>query len=103
MNRLARRTDPGTSRAAALEAAGVVINECQLVLERLVALGRGSSRSLAMGNHAFRFVVAKRLSVLEARGLAERVGIEVDAETGRKAEVWRATDAGVQHVMGVQP
>jgi hypothetical protein len=98
VNRLARITDPATSKASALTASEAVESELRTVLTRLVQFGRGSSRTLAAGNHAFRFVIAKRLSVLETRGLAERVQTEIDPETGRKAEVWRATSAGVEAV-----
>jgi len=58
----------------------------------------GTSRQIA-GNYtsdaAFRFVAAKRLSVLEKAGLAKRVGEAIDPESGRAAETWEPTDAGV--------
>lgn len=98
MSRLARRADPITSHLSAAKAKPTAESEAHEVLKRLVAIGRGNSREIAGGNSAFRFVAAKRLTILEDRGLVERMGIERDAVTNREAEVWRATAQGVEAV-----
>lgn len=98
MNRLARRSDPITSHLSAAKAKPCAESEAMDVLKALIRIGRGNSREIANGNTAFRFIAAKRLTILEDRGLVERVGIERDAVTNREAEVWRATNAGIEAV-----
>jgi DNA-binding MarR family transcriptional regulator len=96
--RLARKSDPITSHASAAKAQPCAESEARDVLIALVHIGRGNSREIANGNSAFRFIAAKRLTILEERGLVERTGIERDPITNRECVVWRATDAGLEAV-----
>lgn len=100
-SRLARATDPATSKAAAAQAVHVG-PECIEVLDDVVAYldtwgSPGTSRQIAAhatADPAWRFVVAKRLSVLERHGLVRRAGDAPDPETGRTSTRWEPTEAG---------
>lgn len=88
--RLARRVDPATSHAAA--AAVVSTGQLHGELERICAgLDRHpglTSRELATALAEDRYMVAKRMSVLEARGFASRGEVRDCTESGKRALTW---------------
>lgn len=95
---LSRRVDPETSHAAAVDV--VATGQLQGELERIAAgLSRRpglTSRELAVAINEDRYVVAKRMSVLEARGVAKRGDIRECSESGKRAITWWPVAGGVQ-------
>lgn len=95
---LSRRSDPETSHESAAEV--VESGQLQGELERIAAgLSRRpglTSRELASAINEDRHIVAKRMSVLKARGVAKDGEPRECSESGKRAITWWPVEGGVQ-------
>lgn len=100
----ARRTDPETSQEAARSLSADTLRESQArVLRALVEQGPAHDYELirrleAAGHRVTRSGVQTRRSELARAGLVRDTGERVALDTGRRAIVWSATDAGRRRV-----
>jgi DNA-binding MarR family transcriptional regulator len=87
----ARRSDPISSHDAAdeLEATGRLRVQQQVVLDAVHRFPGLTSRELAGQAHLDRYMVARRLSELQAGGLITRGPLRVCALGQRRAVTWR--------------
>ncbi len=86
----ARRSDPVTSHLAAQEMyeTGAADRQAQSVLGMVQTRGGMTSAELAAHFHADRYMVARRLPELEARGLIRRGNPTRCRISGRQAMTW---------------
>lgn len=94
---LARSADPQTSHESAAEV--IATGQLQGELERIAAgleLHPGlTSRELAAAIGEDRYMVAKRMSVLEGRGVAKRGDARECSDSGKRAITWWPVNGGV--------
>lgn len=92
--KLARSTDPETSKLAAKAAGSLVINHQSLIID---ALSEESAKDnmgmtadeIAMATGLTLVQTARRTSDLEASGIIYKTGLTRKTRTGRIATVWR--------------
>jgi hypothetical protein len=96
-NKLARRSDPATSHAAAyrIVKSGQLDGECKQVydaLKRFTQTEPCTPRELAVKSELDYIMISKRLSVLEKKGYAVRRGERLCtvSKTGLMATQWEA-------------
>jgi DNA-binding MarR family transcriptional regulator len=97
-SRLARRVDPSTSHesAADLVGSGQLHGELERIAAGLERRPGLTSRELASAINEDRYMVAKRMTVLEARGLARRGEVRKCSESGKRAITWWPVAGGVR-------
>lgn len=88
--KLARRTDPQTSKNAAERVCEFGPSHRALVLEALKRFGQAGAEQIAAATRLDAYAVRKRLPELEAQGLAEPTDRLRTTATGRAERVWRA-------------
>jgi len=92
--KLARKTDPETSKLAAKAAGSLVINHQRLIIE---AVSKESAKEnmgmtsdeIAIATGLSLVQVARRTSDLESSGIIYKTGLTRKTRTGRIATVWR--------------
>jgi len=92
--KLARPTDPETSRLAAKAAGSLVINHQRLIIEAVSEESAKdnmgfTSDEIAIATGLTLVQVARRTSDLEASGIIYKTGLTRKTRTGRIAAVWR--------------
>lgn len=85
---LARTTDPDTSHTAAALILPHRARACTLIFDALVAAGEATAAELAHATGMAQNCVARRLTDLAERGLADRAGVTV-GPNHRPVTVWR--------------
>ena len=93
-HKLARRTDPDTSRFAAQAAGSLVINHQRLIINALSEESAKDNTGLTSDESAIAtgltlVQIARRTSDLEASGIIYKTGLTRKTRTGRLATVWR--------------
>ena len=92
--KLARKTDPETSKLAANAAGSLVINHQRLIINALSEesakenIGK-TSDEIAIATGLSLVQVARRTSDLESSGIIYKTGLTRKTRTGRIATVWR--------------
>ena len=85
-----RRTDPGTSQAAALAATAFAGSQCHKILQALKLHGPMDPERIGMEVQMEAYAVRKRLANLKQSGQAEPTAVLVPTLAGRSQRVWRA-------------
>jgi len=93
-HKLARRTDPDTSRFAAKAAGSLVINHQRLIINALSEESAKdnmglTSDEIAIATGLTLVQTARRTSDLESSGIIYKTGLTRKTRTGRIATVWR--------------
>jgi predicted ArsR family transcriptional regulator len=88
-HRLARRTDPSTSHAAAARVGSFAGAQGARILELLRAHGPMSPEQIAEMMQIAPYAVRKRLPELQDANLAAPTGDTVPTASGRAQRVWR--------------
>lgn len=88
--KLARTTDPGTSKAAAMEAGEIRASHHRKILEALSGMVDGTFYQIAAAAEMDVPRVWRRLNELEKAKAIETTGEEREGPTGRKCRVWRS-------------
>ena len=84
----ARRTDPGTSHAAARSVDATAMEA--IVLTALLEYGPMTTPEIAVATNIPLITVSPRLKPLEKKEKVERFDLKVNPGSGRRIIVWRA-------------